>query len=63
MLSFIEAVSIYIPTKSARGLFSPHPFQHLLFVDFLMMAILTTIKVISHCSFDFFLNSLKWLFL
>jgi len=38
-------VSIYIPTNSARGLvpFFPTPLQHL-FVDFLVMAILTSVR-------------------
>ena len=42
ILSSIVAVSIYIPTNSARGFpILKHPLQHLLFVNFLMMAILT----------------------
>ena len=44
ILSCIVAVSIYITTNSARAFPFLHPLQHLLFVDFLMMIILTSVK-------------------
>ena len=41
---FTVAVPIYIPTKCKSISFSPHSLQHLLFLDFLMMAILTDVR-------------------
>ena len=49
-----SVVPIYIPPNSGGGYFSPHPLQYL-FVDLLMMAILTDVMmaILTHCSFDF----------
>ena len=53
LLCSIVSVPVYIPTNSAEGSFLSTPlsyftftftFQHLLFVDFLVMAVLTSVR-------------------
>ena len=52
--------NLYSHWQCKRVPFSPHPFQHLLFLEFLIMAI-KWIEVVLHCSFDMYFSNNQWL--
>ena len=52
-------INLHFPQQCKKVLLPLHPLQQLLSVDFLMRDILTSVRVICHCSFDFYLFNNK----